>query len=146
MGRLGAGQSAERLSEEMLRRPLGGALDTGKKIDSSEAIKAAIGPHPLALTTTQVDDAGFRRAIAPVQLFQMHKTFLWVGKSLIGHCVFYQLVFALPIAATFLYLNHVDGTLTLTWAAHIALVSAVGGIIVAVSIWYTITLPRIKRR
>jgi hypothetical protein len=77
----------------------------------------------------------------------VHKTFLnWVGTSLIGHVVFYQLVFAIPIAATFLYLNHLDGTLPLARAAYIALVAAAFGIVVAGGIWYTIMLPSIKRR
>ena len=69
-----------------------------------------------------------------------------VGISLWGHVLFYQVVFSLPIAATFLYLNYSDGTLTTAWAGLIAIVSAVFGLMVAVGIWYTITLPRLRRR
>ena len=69
-----------------------------------------------------------------------------VGTSLWGHVLFYQVVFSLPIAATFLYLNYSDGTLTTAWAGHIAIVSVVFGLMVAVGIWYTITLPRLRRR
>ena len=68
------------------------------------------------------------------------------GTSLWGHVIFYEVVFSLPIAATFLYLNYSDGTLTTSWAGHIAIVSAAFGAMVAVGIWYTITLPRLKRR
>jgi hypothetical protein len=78
----------------------------------------------------------------------MHrKPFLkWMGTSLIGHVFFYELIFAVPIMGTFLYLNYSDGTLTATWAVHIMLVSFVFGAMVAAGIWYVITLPQIKRR
>jgi len=77
---------------------------------------------------------------------QRRAFFKWLGTSLMGHVLFYQLIFAVPIMATFLYLNYSDGTLTTAWAVHIVLVSAVIGAMVAAGIWYVITLPQIKRR
>ena len=75
------------------------------------------------------------------------KAFLkWVGTSLIGHVLFYQLILAIPILATFLYLTYSDGTLTAAWSVYIVVVSAVFGVMVAAGIWYMITLPQIKRR
>jgi hypothetical protein len=70
----------------------------------------------------------------------------WAGTSLVGHLALYQMAFAVPIAATFLYLNYSDGTLTATWAVRIVVVSCVVGALVAASIWYTITSPLLKRR
>ncbi len=69
-----------------------------------------------------------------------------VGTSLWGHVLFYQVVFSVPIAVTFLYLNYSDGTLTAAWAGHIAIVSVVSGVTLALGFWYAITLPRLRRR
>ncbi len=76
-----------------------------------------------------------------------HRALLnWFGTSLVGHVVFYQLIFTVPIAATFLYLSYSDGILTAAWAGYTVIVSAVFGLMVAAGIWYTITSPLLKRR
>jgi hypothetical protein len=76
-----------------------------------------------------------------------HRALLnWLATSLVGHVVFYQLIFTVPVAATFLYLSYSDGTLTAAWAGYTVIVSAVFALVVAAGIWYTITSPRLKRR
>jgi hypothetical protein len=76
---------------------------------------------------------------------QPRKFLKWTGGSLIGHVVFFELIFSLPLLVVFLYLNYLQHTLTVDWAIHMVLISPIPGAVLAVLIWYTITLPRIRR-
>jgi ABC-type transport system involved in cytochrome c biogenesis permease component len=69
----------------------------------------------------------------------------WVSASLIGHVVLLELIYAIPFMFTFIVLNYSQGTLTAAWAAYIVIGSVALGAIGAVFIWFTITLPRIRR-
>lgn len=70
----------------------------------------------------------------------------WASKSLVGHLVFLGGAFAIGETLLFLYLDYSDGTLTVAEGIWIVFVSCVGGALVAVALWYTTTLPRLKRR
>lgn len=66
--------------------------------------------------------------------------------SLLGHVLIYQLLFALPLMVTFLYLNSSDGALTHAWAIHIIIAAAIGGLFMAACTWCLFALPRLKTR
>ncbi len=46
----------------------------------------------------------------------------------------------------FIYLNYTEGTLTPNWAMWIVAVGSAASIIVAILVWTTITLPRLRLR
>jgi hypothetical protein len=70
----------------------------------------------------------------------------WASTSLIGHVVLFELTFSIPMSFLMIYLNYVEGTLTASWALWLFFVSALLGSVGAGAIWYTITLPLIKRQ
>ena len=45
----------------------------------------------------------------------------------------------------FVGVNYLDGTLTPLWALYILFFGFLSGLIIAVLIWYTVSLPLIKR-
>jgi hypothetical protein len=74
-------------------------------------------------------------------------TFLkWASSSLLGHLVLVEVVCSVPLCLVLLDLNYEDGTLTAGWALWIFSISALAGVIGAALVWYTISLPLIKRR
>jgi len=74
------------------------------------------------------------------------KSFLeWASHSLIGHVAFFQITFSLSITILFLGLGYSDGTLTPIWALYTIFISSIIGLIIAILIWYTVSLPLIKR-
>ena len=62
-----------------------------------------------------------------------------VSSSLVGHVVFLQLFFALPMFILFVYLNYSEGTLTFSWGVWIAFVAVCGGLLMALFIWFTLS-------
>ena len=72
--------------------------------------------------------------------------FKWASASLLGHIALTEMLFSLPLFLVFLDANYDEGTLTLAWALHIALVAALFGVVGAALVWYTISLPLIKQR
>jgi hypothetical protein len=62
-----------------------------------------------------------------------------VSSSLVGHVVFLQLFFALPMFVLFVYLNYSEGTLTFSWGVWIAFVAVCGGLLMALFIWFTLS-------
>jgi hypothetical protein len=72
--------------------------------------------------------------------------FKWASFSLLGHVALSEVIAALPFFLVMLFLNYSEGTLSLEWALWIFGVSVVMGVVGAVLIWYTISLPLIKRR
>jgi hypothetical protein len=79
-------------------------------------------------------------------MLRRHRFLIWAATSLTGHVVFFELIFAIPMAIIFTYLNYIQGTLTVSWAIWIVGLSAAVSIIISILIWTTITMPRIKRR
>jgi hypothetical protein len=73
------------------------------------------------------------------------KFFTWCGSSLIGHVALFEIGFSIAMGILAVLVNYAEGTLTLAWAWHIVLVSAVGGAAMAVVIRYAVTLPFLKR-
>jgi protein-S-isoprenylcysteine O-methyltransferase Ste14 len=74
-------------------------------------------------------------------------TFLkWVSRSLIGQVVLCQTMFSASLLALFLGLNYEQGTLTASWALWILIVTVFAGILAAILLWHTMTLPLIKRQ
>jgi hypothetical protein len=72
--------------------------------------------------------------------------FRWASFSLLGHIALTESFFSVPLYLVFLDANYRDGTLSLAWALYIALISALLGVVAAALIWYTISLPLIKRQ
>jgi hypothetical protein len=70
----------------------------------------------------------------------------WASKSLVGHLVFFGGAFAIGESLFFCTQNYMDGTLTVAWAIWIVSASIVLGALGAGAVWYTMTLPRLKRR
>jgi hypothetical protein len=70
----------------------------------------------------------------------------WVSGSLFGHVLFYGLLFTITLSPTFIYLNYVQESLTLSWAIYVVIVCVILGSVGGFLIWSTITLPRLKRR
>ena len=68
-----------------------------------------------------------------------------LARSLIGHVVVYHVAFTLPMSALFLYWDYSDRTLTVGQALRTIALSSVFGLVVAILIWYTITLPLLRR-
>jgi hypothetical protein len=69
----------------------------------------------------------------------------WVGRSLFGHVVFFELVLSLPWVIWFLGSNYAEGTLTVSFILQFIAEAAVAGAAVAFAIWHTVTLPLIRR-
>jgi len=74
------------------------------------------------------------------------RLFKWASSSLLGHLFLFQLLWAVPMFTLGWYLNYSEGTLTWAWAPHVAFYSALGGVTMALLIWYTISLPLINRQ
>ena len=67
------------------------------------------------------------------------------SKSLWGHVVFFQIVFALPMLALVLFWDYQDGTLSAELVARHALISAAAGAFMAFACWHVVTLPILRR-
>jgi hypothetical protein len=72
--------------------------------------------------------------------------FKWANSTLVGHIAYYGSLLAASEAATSIYLNIKQRTLTLSLAIFTVLGCAVIGVLCAVAIWFAVTLPRIKSR
>lgn len=70
----------------------------------------------------------------------------WVRSSLIGHVVFYGLLWAIVMSSVFNWLNYSEGAVTLSWALFSVLVCAVVGAIIGALGWWGITQPMQRRR
>ena len=70
----------------------------------------------------------------------------WASHSLLGHVVFVGGLLGVVGSLTGLYLNYVEGSLTVAWGLWVVFVSFLGGVAVAIFLWYTASLPLIKRR
>jgi hypothetical protein len=68
------------------------------------------------------------------------------ASSLLGHIVFFQAVFSLPLFLFFLSENHSQGTLTVESAIYLAALWSAFGAVGAAFFWYTMSLPLIRRR
>ena len=74
------------------------------------------------------------------------KAFLdWASHSLLGHLVFFQIVFA-PLLGYFLFLDYSEGRLTVLRTAYVMGVTGAAGAVVAILGWYTISRPLIAKR
>jgi hypothetical protein len=71
---------------------------------------------------------------------------VWTCSSLWGHLVFWALIFTFPMCCLGLWLNYTEGTLTLQWAPYIVLYAVLGGFVLGVIIWFTITSPLMSHR
>lgn len=66
-------------------------------------------------------------------------------ESLAGHVLLFGLSWACLVSPVFLWLSHVQGTLTPVWGADIVAVCAMGGLTAGVLCWYLISQPYMKR-
>ena len=66
----------------------------------------------------------------------------WAARSLIGHIVFFE-IGMLPIFIVFVGVNF--SYATVGWAVRGFLMCSVTGLLLAVAIWYMVTLPLIRR-
>jgi len=69
--------------------------------------------------------------------------FDWVSRSLVGHIVFLEIFASIPAFLGFVLINFWD--VTLAWTLQVAFLSCIAGLVAALGIWYTVTLPVIKR-
>jgi hypothetical protein len=71
---------------------------------------------------------------------QRSKFISWASTSLSGHVALFEIVFGIPIAVLMIFLNYMEGTLTIGWAMWIVGSCAAISIILAIAIWTTLTL------
>ena len=69
----------------------------------------------------------------------------WVRASLAGHVLLFGLSWACLVSPVFLWLSHVQGTLTPVWGAEVTLVCAMGGVVAGVMCWFLISQPYLKK-
>jgi hypothetical protein len=70
---------------------------------------------------------------------QRSKFISWASTSLSGHVALFEIVFGIPIAVLMIFLNYMEGTLTIGWAMWIVGSCAAISIILAIAIWTTIS-------
>jgi hypothetical protein len=70
----------------------------------------------------------------------------WGSTTLTGHLVLFQLIFSVPMYLLALYVNYLQGSLTLLWGFYTAFACAVIGSVFAVVFWFTISSGLIKKR
>ena len=66
--------------------------------------------------------------------------------TFLGHVVFLEIFWGVPMAAFFMWRNYADGALTLGWALWCMLVSAVGALVVAALFWIFMGRPLLRRQ
>jgi hypothetical protein len=76
----------------------------------------------------------------------VRRLFQWGSRSLVGHVVLYEAFVALPACLGLLWLNYFQGALTMEWLAWVVLVSAAGGVAVALPVWFLVTAARLGRK
>jgi hypothetical protein len=76
----------------------------------------------------------------------VRRFFRWGFSSLSHQLILFFIVFSVPMFILFVLLNYSEGTLTWDWAVSIALYSLLGGIASGTVMWFTVTLPLIRRR
>ena len=69
----------------------------------------------------------------------------WARESLAGHVLLFGLCWACLVSPVFLWISHVQGTLTMAWGADIVAVCAMGGIAAGMLCWYLITQPYLRK-
>ena len=76
--------------------------------------------------------------------FFRNSFFKWGSSSLIGHIVLVETFSAIPIAIAFLSVD--DSALTVLRVLRVALIFGAYGIAAGAALWYTVSLPLMKRR
>jgi predicted membrane protein len=66
--------------------------------------------------------------------------------TLPAHIVLFEVLFGLPLFLFFAVQSYGQGTFTLGRALYLLLLWATGGAVVATVIWFTLSLPLIRRR
>ena len=69
----------------------------------------------------------------------------WISRSLLGHVVFFEIIFSVPAFIYGLASNYSQDALTAPFAIEMMVEVATLGAVGAVAVWYTITLPIIRR-
>jgi hypothetical protein len=69
----------------------------------------------------------------------------WVGQSLVGHVVFFEILIFIPAITYGVVSNYVEGTLSLDFAIEMAVEVAAIVAIAAAAVWFFVTVP-LKRR
>ena len=67
------------------------------------------------------------------------------GQTLSGHIVFAQFYMSIPVFALLLWFEISDGRLTVLQAVYDAVLASVGGAAWGVLMWYTVSLPLIRK-
>jgi hypothetical protein len=71
----------------------------------------------------------------------------WASHCLPGHIVLFLIGCSLPCFAVFLFLDYSEGiSLTIGRVTYLAVLWAIGGLVIATLGWYTVSLPLIKTR
>ena len=68
----------------------------------------------------------------------------WCSSSLRGHIVLVETFSSLPIAIAFLSID--EEPFTVGRVLQLAFVWGIGGVVIATALWYTVSLPIIRRR
>ena len=68
-----------------------------------------------------------------------------VHQSLFGHMVLFGLSWACLVSPVFIWLSHLQATLTPVWGADVTLVCAMGGVVAGVMCWFLISQPYLKK-
>lgn len=68
-----------------------------------------------------------------------------VSRSLVGHIVFFEIIFSLPFVIFGIVSNYSEGTLSVGFAIEMAAEIVTIGAVVAVAVWFFITMPLKKK-
>lgn len=68
-----------------------------------------------------------------------------VSRSLVGHIVFFEVIFSLPFVIFGVITNYAEGTLSMGFAIEMVAEIVAIGAVVAVLVWFFITVPLKKR-
>jgi hypothetical protein len=66
--------------------------------------------------------------------------------TLLGHVVFLEVFWGVPMASFFIWKNYTDGALTMRWALWCIFVSAIGALFVAFLFWFTMGRRLLQRQ
>jgi hypothetical protein len=68
------------------------------------------------------------------------------SSSLLGHIALIETLFSLPMFLYFLVQSYAEAELTVSWGIYLAVVWASFGVVGAALVWYSVSLPLIRRR
>jgi hypothetical protein len=77
---------------------------------------------------------------------RLRQVLKWCSSSLGGFTVLLLILVSLPEFSYFMVSYYLEGTLSISWAIYMAVVCAIEAIVIAITVWYFVLLPRIRNK